>query len=687
MARSKRLNSLLLYCVVGIMGVFVGFHPTLLSGFSKAQAETGDTRLVHYFLEHSFQVVFNRNYHAQLWSPAFFFPFKNTLALSENLFGAAPFYWLLRGVLPADLAYQCWMILAALLCFVSFVILLRNLRVSHSLAAFGGFVFAFGIPRMAQLFHSQLLCQFYTPIAFIFIWTFLQQPKLNQLCFALLFIFLQILAAYYHGWFLLFSLLIFVPIVLWLEREYWKQLLQFLKVKWRSTIVAILIWSGALIWLFLPYVQMVKIVGGFPFSQVATMIPRLSSWFLPPPNSLWFPLLSRFSKDILDPNQHLLFPGFVVFALVGFAVYVVRSKPEILPPERSTLVKACLITALILFVLSLDVFGVSLWRIIYTIVPGATAIRATGRIVYIIEVYVLIAGLLCVDSMLKSIVVKPKFRSAIALFLLLISLPELIIFQPITYEKAPILKLEAELQAAIASRCEVAYLVADPRQPIFYLQQLPIMWAGLKAGVPVVNGYSGSTPPGIPTTIADSANFTTIVRWLSGKMQGRLCWIQPGQSQQIAPEISLKSIDRAVQFQSQNFTTSVIPIPPNVPLPGFAQAIEGKVPRTMRSNQAITVPLFVSNTSLYTWFQPEEAPIRLSYRWLKPDGTIAVSEGPRTNLPDVLRPGETVALNAIVNAPTLPGQYRLSLTLLQENISWFVDRGAKPLTVPVEIIR
>ncbi|MBD1823987.1 hypothetical protein H6F51_16010 [Cyanobacteria bacterium FACHB-DQ100] len=683
--RSQRFKSLLLYSAVAVLGVFLGFHPTLLSGFSKAQAELGDTRLVHYLLEHSFQVVVNQNYHAELWTPAFFFPLKNTLALSENLFGAAPFYWVLRGILPADLAYQCWMILAALLCFISFVILLRSLQISHALTAFGGFIFAFGFPRMGQLFHGQLLCQFYTPIAVLFIWKFLRKPTENRFYLALLFIFLQILAAYYHGWFLLFSLLLFVPIVLWLEDHYRQNLLLFLRRKWRSTIVAILVWISALIALFLPYLKITQTIGVFPFSQVETMLPRLASWLLPPQNSLWSPLLSKLFDSRLDPNQHLLFMGFTVFGLIAFAVYVVRFRPEVLTPERSILVKASLITAFILFGLSLEIFGFSLWKVIYAIVPGATAIRATGRIVYMIEVYVLAASLLCVDGMLRHRIAKPKFRSAIALTLLLISLPELIIFQPMAYEKAPALKLESELQASISSKCDVAYLVAAPGTG-FYLQQIPMMWAGLKAGVPVINGYSGSVPAGLPRTIEESANFPTVVQWLSGRMQGRLCWVQSTKTSQLTPNIPVKSIDGAIQTQSQNFTTSVIPVPPNVPLRGFTQAIQAEVPPVIQANQAVKVPLLLRNTSLYTWLQTKEAPLNLSYRWLKPDGTIALDNGQRTPIPESIAPEETVALNAVVRAPETPGIYRLSLTLVQEGIAWFSDHGAKSFNATVEIV-
>lgn len=690
MTRFKRFNSLLLYSVVGILGLLVGFHPTLLSGFAKAQAEMGDTRLNHYFLEHSFQVVFNRNYHAELWSPTFFFPFKNALALSDNLFGVAPFYWALRSILPADLAYQCWTMLMALLCFITFAILLRHLRVSHTLAAFGGFIFAFGLPRMGQLFHPQMLAQCFTPIAFIFIWDFLRKPTRTRFCAALLLIFLQILAAYYHGWFLLFSLLIFVPVLLIVDRGCGADLLAYFRRHWRSTIVAVCVWFGALVALFLPYLNIAKTVGVFPFSLVQTMLPRLSSWLLPPPNSLWSPLLSPLFTEKLNPNQAFTFMGFSVFALVGFAIYVLRFRPRWLTPERTVLAKTCLISALALFVLSLDVFGFSLWKIIYAVVPGATAVRAMGRVVYIIAVYILVGSLLCVDAALKHTITKPNIRATIALLLLLISLPELIIFQPMAYEKAPLLRLESELQAAIDSKtganCDAAYVVSNSPTTPFYLQQVQMMWAGLRAGVPVVNGYSGSSPAGLPTTREESANFPAIVQWLSGRMQGRLCWIQFGKSDQLAPNLPFKSIEGAMQTQSQNLTTFVVPMPPNVPLRGFTQAIQAEVPKTIRSAQTVKVPLLLRNTSLYTWLQTKEAPIHLSYRWLNSDDTLAISEGRRTPIPESVAPGETVALTALVEAPKTPGNYRLSLTLVQENVAWFSDRGAKPFNATVEVV-
>jgi len=79
---------LLIYVFVCILGVLITFYPTLLSGFSFMQGSR-DTRLNNYFLEHSFQTTFNKNYIGKLWSPTFFYPYKEVLAFSDNLFGSA----------------------------------------------------------------------------------------------------------------------------------------------------------------------------------------------------------------------------------------------------------------------------------------------------------------------------------------------------------------------------------------------------------------------------------------------------------------------------------------------------------------------------------------------------------------------------------------------------------------------
>ena len=81
----------------------------------------------------------------QLWSPPFYYPTPNTLAYSENLFGVAPVYWLCRTALPADLAYQIWMMTICALTFLGAALLMRVIGITHLLCALGGYWSAFPI--------------------------------------------------------------------------------------------------------------------------------------------------------------------------------------------------------------------------------------------------------------------------------------------------------------------------------------------------------------------------------------------------------------------------------------------------------------------------------------------------------------------------------------------------------------
>src|ERR1700733_6256744 len=87
-----RWPSLLLYVSLVVYGIGFTFSPTLFSGFDRLQADTGDTILNHYFLEHSWRCVSQSDYVGTLWSPPFFYPEKKVLGYSDNLFGSAPVY-------------------------------------------------------------------------------------------------------------------------------------------------------------------------------------------------------------------------------------------------------------------------------------------------------------------------------------------------------------------------------------------------------------------------------------------------------------------------------------------------------------------------------------------------------------------------------------------------------------------
>ena len=81
-------------------------------------------------------------------------------------------------------------------------------------------------------------------------------------------------------------------------------------------------------------------------------------------------------------------------------------------------------------------------------------------------------------------------------------------------------------------------------------------------------------------------------------------------------------------------------------------------------------------------------PIRVGNHWLDEEGRRVVHDDGRAFLPPgELAPGDHVDLPLEVRAPEAPGRYVLEVDLVQEGVSWFVDRGSESARAPVRIRR
>ncbi|MBE9035241.1 hypothetical protein [aff. Roholtiella sp. LEGE 12411] len=678
----KKIYPAALYIFFCFFGVLNAFKPTILSGFSSMQADAGDTRLNHYFLEHSFQLLTNRNYVGELFSPAFFYPYKNVLTFSDNLFGSAPIYWALRALFDPDLSYQLWMILVCILCFISFAILMRHYRTSHVPTVIGAFLFAFGMPRLVQILHQQLLPQFFTPLAFLFVWNFIKSPNNKQLALSLILIYLQVLSGIYLGWFLIFSLMILIVIVSILDRNTFYRLTTYFKHNYKAVITITLTWALLMYGLLRPYINAKEILAYRSYAEVDYMLPRLSSWFLPAPDSLWWSSLSVFSKDLQMTQEHHLFLGFLVILLIGLSVYMLLFRQSVLTSERSFLIKVCLLVAFTLFILCIRLpNGWSLWRIIYSVIPGASAIRAVTRIWTIVYFYLIVAAILCLDSLIRTMLGKQVRMSILSLLCLGCLLEQIVINLP-SSEKLLFTKEVLQIQELMQSDCNLAYVTLNPEKP-YWVSHLSAMWAGIKANVPVVNGYSGNSPPNY-SGVSKSMNTAQVINWLGEDSRGKLCII----SQQ-----SLKEKDKLIKMYSvkEDINSSQNLISYEIQLPiqkVFSQKIEAyAVPKTLSKDELLKIPLIITNTSNFLWSTIGKHPTNFSYRWLDPTGKLVMfdEDGKRTALPFDLSPGESVVINALIKTPTNPGKYSLVLTMVQESVAWFIDKEAKSLQIDVTI--
>ena len=104
-----------------------------------------------------------------------------------------------------------------------------------------------------------------------------------------------------------------------------------------------------------------------------------------------------------------------------------------------------------------------------------------------------------------------------------------------------------------------------------------------------------------------------------------------------------------------------------------------------RAGVAGAARLRLENAGSASWESRGREGVQVSYHWLDPLGNAIVWDGGRTALPQAVAPGEPLELEARVEAPRPPGEYRLVFDLVEEYRFWFAELGSTALDVPVRV--
>jgi SAM-dependent methyltransferase len=107
---------------------------------------------------------------------------------------------------------------------------------------------------------------------------------------------------------------------------------------------------------------------------------------------------------------------------------------------------------------------------------------------------------------------------------------------------------------------------------------------------------------------------------------------------------------------------------------------------SMVSGKGTGVSVEVINLSGQVWGENSLYPVNLSYHWLSGAGEVLIFDGMRTPLPaNGIGPGQVFRGAMLVEAPREAGAYTLVLTLVQESVGWFEDKGFEAARVVVEV--
>lgn len=533
----RTLAILLAYACALALGTYHTFRPAFDSGFVRTQTDRGDGMLNHLILENSWLALSDPNYCGTLATPPFFYPAPNTLQYSENLFGAAPIYWALRLVTSHELAYIWWQIVCTVLNFAAFAVVGRWLRMPHAVALAWAFLGAFAVVFADQIKHSQMIPRFFLPFAAYYAIQVVVEPSAKALNRLLGAVFFQCLACVYTGWFLAVGLAAFVPLLVALRpgsaRALWRYLVEH---KLRVAGV-LLLWGLAMLALFGPYI-VVNWGVSRSYEECRGLLPTPAAWFTAPEGSRWYETLGRVREP--EGFECFLFSGFAVYGLVLAAAVHLPLMRRAERPVAWPVAVAALLTALVwvLLTLATSQTGESLWRVA-RLIPGGGAIRVVTRVCVVVYPFGTLGAMLWLTALLERIgrgrtpepgaparAGRPWAPVAIMAPLLAVLVWEQTGFEQYSFARRDFYAY-VDQNARTLKGAEVGYVVprfvdsngvvsTGPYGEVFG------MWVGMRANVPVLNGYSGRGPQDFPFPLTGALSDDDIRRWLEGKFRGRV---------------------------------------------------------------------------------------------------------------------------------------------------------------------
>jgi hypothetical protein len=363
------------------------------------------------------------------------------------------------------------------------------------------------------------MAHYFSPFAVWYAWSMLREPSGRRWALLVSLCAMQILAGLHLGWFLVFGLSIFFIWGLVVEPGSLRRLGVFIRRYPIAVLLPVAI-AGVAVGLYAR-----NFYRGAPspraYWEAAMYCPYIDGWFVATPGSLWADHLTYRHWGAFP--EKALFQGFAVYAvflLAGWHAWRSRF------PGRG-LVLAGLGTALVLAILGTRWgYNFSLWYVVHQLVPGANAFRAIGRIAYSVYLFGLIGGLVGVQALVDQRISREKTRCAIYAVLFAFMVAEQVRPFPEYFDKEEQFFAPARSLVQHLDGVDTAYVVFDESMPP-YRHDIAAMWAGLWAKVPVMNGFSGTIPPGHPIGV-DFPDVEQLVRALGPNWRGKLAVIEWG---------------------------------------------------------------------------------------------------------------------------------------------------------------
>ncbi len=120
-----------------------------------------------------------------------------------------------------------------------------------------------------------------------------------------------------------------------------------------------------------------------------------------------------------------------------------------------------------------------------------------------------------------------------------------------------------------------------------------------------------------------------------------------------------------------------------LPLYGVEYILLEPIPDRLWQDEPLLIGLQLRNTGLTPWLT-SGYPVLVVVRWLDRQGNM-IAELPWRTLPHPVPSGETATIELRVDQTPPPGQYVLTIELVEHQVAWFRDKGVQPFSHPIWI--
>jgi hypothetical protein len=506
------------------IGALISFRFVIASSFDLMFGDHGDSLLIVYLHEHLYRALVGR---ADFLSPPFFYPQKYVLGFSDAFLLDTPPYAVLRSIgLDPFLSFQIWAMALSFFCFLaSLVICMRylKLRVTFAICAAALITFPNNLVFKTDLGHLQFFAVYYVPpIVLLALWGIEDLPRVTpwslarvgmaSLLFGLLFA-----TSYYVAWLFLLTVAIAVCAAGIMRRN---ELAAAARAYRRPALALLGAASAGFIAGVVPfaliYAPALAIVHGRTYRDFVSFSPFPKDVInVGVGNMVWGWLVEWLSADPAAEHVLAVTPGMTaIFLVLAFRLRKDAQRAD-QRPWQLTFFVVCALVWIVSWLLVTRIGTFCLFWVVHYTIPGASGIRAGGRIQLLANIWVA-AGLAVVlqcwiDAAPSD---RRRFRVLWSGIILAFCLIEQMNTLPVR-----ILSRSREFAwlAAVPpppAECG-AFLVNARTQTRNFLSGDDALWLSWWTGLPTLNGDSGWNPPGWTLKDENVNYFDEALRWIA----------------------------------------------------------------------------------------------------------------------------------------------------------------------------